>query len=51
MAMEKTFFQLNHRNVLNMSPNLYSQAVFYHQQPEEEISSKFKKLMKDVGLI
>jgi len=50
-AMEKTFFQLNHRNVLNMSPNLYSQAVFYHQQPEEEIQSKLKKLMKDVGLI
>ena len=50
-AMEKTFFQLNYRNVLNMNPNLYSQAIFYHQQPEEEIKSKFKKIMKDVELI
>lgn len=50
-AMEKTFFQLNHRNAINMYPNLYSQAIFYHHQPEEEIKSKFKQLMKDVELI
>ncbi len=51
LAMEKTFFQLNYRNAMNMNPNLYSQAIFYHQQPEEEIKSKFKKIMKDVELI
>jgi multimeric flavodoxin WrbA len=50
-AMENTFFQLNYRNALNMNPSLYSQAVFYHQQPAEAIKSKLKKLMKDVGLI
>lgn len=50
-AMEKTFFQLNRRNVLNMNPNLYSQAIFYQQQPEEEIKAKFKELMKDVERI
>ena len=50
-AMEKTFFQLNNRNALNMNPNLYSQAIFYPQQTEEEIQSKFTELMKDVERI
>ena len=50
-AMEETFFKLNHRNALNMNPKLYSQAIFYPQQTEEEIQSKFTELMKDVDLI
>ena len=49
--MEETFFQLNHRNALNMNPKLYSQAIFYPQQTEEEIQSKFTELMKDVERI
>ncbi|MBN2396089.1 MAG: flavodoxin family protein [Candidatus Atribacteria bacterium] len=50
-GMENTFFHLNQRNVINMYPNLYSQAIFYYHQSEEEIRIKFHQLMKDVEQI
>ena len=48
--MEKTFFQLNERNAINMDPDFYGKVIFYHRQPEDEIKIKFREVMKEVEL-